>query len=495
MHPVRLLALLGCLAALSARANAEERNNWPVHVAQQDVAGHVTSWESAGPLIFKKPASDSGTVSGVRPFFVRTEDASGLTTSATVIYPLYIYRADTDTYQWTILNLITKAGFKHAVATTSTDQTRAFDLWIFYFSRQTGSPETSYRAFFPIVGTIKHRFGKDELSWVIWPLYFRTEKNGAVTTSTPWPFIQTATGTEHGFALWPLFGWRDRPERFHKSFFLWPLAWNNTIQPPEDAPAGTPPVRQSGFIPFYTRETREGYLNQDYVWPFFGSTDRTLPYRYHETRYLWPFLVQGQGDNRLVNRWGPFYTHSVIKGMDKSWYMWPLVRRAKWEDPGVAQTKTQFLYVLYWSQEQRSLTNPSAAPADRTHVWPLLSKWDNGAGRRQFQLFSPFDVFFPNNDHVRESWTPLFALYRSDQRAPDDKRWSLLWRAITWRREHGEKEFHLGPLFSTHARPDSKRVAFGNGLFGWKRNPGDERAHWFWFDFPRKVNTLPPPSP
>ena len=494
MPIARLIAVFCCLAALCARAGAEERNLWPAHVAQVDVAGHVTSSESVGPLVFHKPGPDGGTVSGVRPFFVQTKDAAGRTTVASVIYPVYIYRADSDTYKWSVLNLITGAGPQQATATSSTDQTKAFDLWIFWFSRQTGSPDTSYRALFPIAGNIKHRFGKEELSWVIWPLYFRSEKNGSVTTSTPWPFIQSTRGTETGFALWPLFGWRDRPERFHKSYYLWPLAWNNTIQPAEDAPAGTPPTRQHGFIPFYTHERRDGFIDENYVWPFFGYTDRTRPYRYHEQRYLWPFFVQGEGDNRRVNRWGPFYTHSVIKGMDKTWYLWPLVRQAKWDDSGVAQTRTQFLYLLYWSLEQRSLTNPAAAPADRTHVWPFFSKWDNGAGRRQFQLFSPLDVFFPENDTVRETCTPLFALYRSDQRAPDDKRWSLLWRAVTWRHEYGEKEFHLGPLFSTSSRPESKRVAFGNGLFGWKRDPGEPRSHWFWFDFPPKVNNLPPPA-
>ena len=494
MKLVRFIAFFGCLAALFARAGAEERNNWPVRVAQQDVAGHVTSWESAGPLVFKKFAPDSSTVSGVRPFFVRNEDVNGMTTVATVLYPLFIYRADSDTYQWTVFNLINKGGPKRGVAVYRADQTKAFDLWIFWFSRQTGSPETSYRALFPIAGTIKSRFGFDELSWVIWPLYLRTESKGAITTSTPWPFIRTTQGAEQGFALWPLFGWRDRPERFHKTFYLWPLGWNNTIQPPEDAPPGTSPLRQVGAIPFYTRDQRDGYINENYVWPFFGYTDRTLPNRYHETRYLWPFLVQGRGDDRMINRWAPFYTHSEIKGMDKTWIMWPLLRRATWTDAGVKQTKTQFVYAFYWSLEQRSVTNPKAAPADRTHLWPLYSKWDNGAGRRQFQLFSPFDVFFPNNDHVRETWTPLFAIYRSDQRAADDRRWSALWSAVTWRQEYGEKEFHLGPLLSVQSRPDQRRVAIGNGLFGWKRDPGDKGWHAFWFDFPSKPRKLPTES-
>ncbi len=491
MNLVRIVALLGSLTVLAARSGAEERNGWPVAVAQDDSAGQVVSWEAVGPLFFHHPAADGATVGGFRPLYVRTDDVAHGKTETTVLYPLFIYRADSETFEWTIFNLINRAGPRPGVAVSPAGQMEAFDLWIFWFSRQTGSPETSYRALFPVAGTIKSRFGYDELAWTLWPLYFRAEKQGAVTTSTPWPFIQATRGAERGFAVWPLFGWRDRPERFHREYFLWPLIWNNTIQPTEPAP-GAAPTRQVGFIPFFTRTAGPGLVDETVVWPFFGYTDRSVPNRYHETRYLWPFLVQGRGDDRSVNRWAPFYTHSMVKGREKTWVMWPLLRQATWQEGGVAQTRTQFLYALYWSLEQRSLANPQAAPADRTHLWPLFSKWDNGAGRRQFQLFSPLDLFFPTNDRVREAWTPLFAIYRSDRRGPDDRRWSALWSAVTWRRQGEREEFHLGPLLGVEAQPERRRVAFGNGLFGWQRRPGDARWHVFWFDFPAKPTTLPP---
>ncbi|MEO6874941.1 MAG: hypothetical protein ABI222_08975 [Opitutaceae bacterium] len=496
----RLLALLGCLAALFARAQAEESNVWPFYVSQHDVAGHVTSWNSGGPFFFSQPSTNpnpefaGATVSGFRPFWVKTKDVNDQVIESAFLYPIFIYRADRETYSWSIVDLINGSGPREGIAvlpSQTRDETKAFDIWIFYFSRQTGSPETSYRALFPIAGTIKNRFGHDQLSWVLWPLYFRTEKNGSVTTSTPWPFIQGTRGIEHGFAIWPLYGQLDHPERFHRSFFLWPLGWNNTIQPNEDAPPDTPATKQSGFLPFYTAEDRPGYTNRDYLWPFFGYTNDTKPKPYHETRYLWPFLVQGRGQERYVNRWGPIYTHSIIRGMDKTWILWPLWRQAKWQELNVDQQRSQFLYVFYWSQTQHSLSNPQAAPAQRTHVWPLFSKWDNGAGRRQFQLFSPFDVFFPYNSEMSETWTPLFAIYRFDRRDKDNQRWSLLWNAVTWRKDYGEREFHLGPLFSKSTSPQQGRVAVGSGLFGWKRSPGDRRWHFFWFDFSSNVKQAP----
>jgi hypothetical protein len=492
-HLLRTTALLGLAAALAVRLTGEEHNAWPVRVTQIDAAGTPRSWMSAGPFWFEKPAEGGGTVSGLRPFFVRTANTGGELREATVLYPLYLYRQDSEVYSWSIFQLINRSGPRAGTVTAPNEGAgrEALDVWPFWFSRDTGSPETSYRALFPVAGTLKHRLGYDRLAWTLFPLYAQAEKHGATTTLTPWPFIRTTRGTEQGFAFWPLFGWRDKPGEFHHQYYLWPLIWNHTRQPEPDAPANTAPARQAGFLPFYTSSTRPGFVDKNFVWPFFGYTERTVPYRYHETRYLWPFAVQGRGDARYVNRWGPFYTHSIMKGVDKTWVLWPAWRQSEWTDDAIAQTKTQFLFFLYWSLEQRSTTNPAAAPAEKTHLWPLFSAWDNGAGRRQFQLFSPLEVFFPSNRQVREAWTPLFALYRSEQRDPGYSRHELLWGAVTWRRTPTQREFHLGPLFSVESRPAGRRIALGNGLLGLKRSPATGGWRFFWFDFSSKPDDAP----
>ncbi|HWA85463.1 MAG TPA: hypothetical protein VG710_04520 [Opitutus sp.] len=200
--------------------------------------------------------------------------------------------------------------------------------------------------------------------------------------------------------------------------------------------------------------------------------------------------MQGRGDDRSVDRWGPFYTHSIKHGIDKKWVMWPLYREKKLTDRGLDQTQRQLFYFVYWSLEQRSATNRNAAPAEVTHVWPLFSAWDNGAGRRQFQFPSPLEVFFPANKHIHASWSPLFSIYRYDQRAPDDERYEFLWGLLSWHRETGAHEFHLGPLLSVEDEPAGDRIAIGSGLLGLKR--ASDRDHWrlFWFDFQRKANKV-----
>ena len=488
---VRLAAGLVFGHATAATAARVEDNFWPVKVTQRDETGDVLSWQAAGPLIYKKPTADTGSVSGFRPFYAHWRTATGATREVNVLYPIFTYRTDDQYYRWSVLQLVNRtadrAGSGRELLPALKFET--FDVWPFWFSRKTGNPESSYRGLFPLHGIVKSRFGYDRLNWTIFPLYGRAEKNDAITTATPWPFIKTTRGTEQGFAFWPLFGWRTKAQTFARRFYLWPLGWNNTIQPNPEAPVGTAPRREVGFLPFYTRESAPGLVNENYLWPFFGYTRRDEPVRYHENRYFWPFLVRGRGDERTVDRYGPFYTHSLTKGTEKTWVMWPVYREKRYAEAGIAHRQRQVLYFLYYSLQQRSTTNPSAAPAQKSHLWPIYSSWDNGAGRKQLQFPSPLELFFPDNDRIRQSWSPLFSLYRYDQQSAGAARHEAIWGLLSWTRTPDRREFHLGPLFSVDTGAKGKRVAFGNGLIGFRR-PQGSRWRLFWFDFPSKANKV-----
>lgn len=478
----RLPVWLLFVAALAPILRGAERNAWPVSVAWEDEqTGTVTSQQCLGPLIVERTAADGTATHLWRPIFMHQQ--KGEQETLQFLYPLVTWRRDGDESWFSFFQLINNRRER----SISGPPEHRLDVWPFYFSRDTGNPETSYRALLPIAGTIKDRFGKDRLSWTAFPLYLRIEKDGRHTNYAPWPFLRFTGGAgHHGFEFWPLFGQVARERDYRRQYYVWPLIYKQ-----ETNLSAAQPNVSAGFLPFYSRATAPGLIDENYLWPFFGYTDRTEPKRYHETRYLWPFLVQSRGDERYVNRWAPFYTHSVVKGHDKTWVLWPLVRHAEWREGAIAQERTQLLYVLYWSQQQRSLANPAAAPASKRHLWPLFSAWDNGAGRRQFQLLSPFEVFFTDNQPVRELYSPLFALYRYDQRAPGDTRWSFLWSLVSRRQSATEREFHLGPLFSTQATTTAgERVAVGNGLLSWHRAPGEARWKFSVFDF-RSASATP----
>jgi hypothetical protein len=453
-----------------AALRAEEVNLWPFSIRQVKADGTTESGEYLVPFLFRKTGTDGAEVEGFRPFYLHSRE--GAKTTTTLLYPFFTWQQDDGYRSFSFFQLINRrqetGGDRQTVG--------SFDVWPFYFSRDTGEPVESYRALWPVGGTIKSRFGYDRIHFVLFPLYADTEKGGAHTTHAPWPFLRFIHGAgQHGFEFWPLFGHRGKEGDFDDWFCLWPLIYHSAKSLSEPQPDV-----KLGVLPFYTRDTAPGYVSENYAWPFFGYTHRTEPYRYDERRYFWPFLVQGRGDQHLVNRWGPFYTHSVIKGYDKTWLAWPLFRHAGWtDDNGIAQEQNQVLWFLYWSLTQRSTTNPAAAPAHKTHLWPLFSSWDNGAGQRQLQVLSPFEVFFPTNEPVRQLWSPLTAIYRYDQRAPGDTRGSILFSLVSWKNSPAGREFHFGPLT-------------------WSRAPGTVSWKFSLFDFsPKAANNAlaAPPSP
>jgi hypothetical protein len=408
------------------------------------------------------------------------ETVTAGTAEGNFLYPFFTWRRQPDGFR--AFSFFQLVNVSRAPASEDTRAEESLDIWPFYFSRLSADPAASYRALFPLGGTIKNRFSHDRITFTLFPLYSHTEKDGKLVTHAPWPFLRFIKGEGYdGFEFWPLFGRSSHTGDYDHRFWLWPLGYKSVSNLADPVPEV-----KIGALPFYSRDTGPGYIRENYVWPFFGYTHRTEPYRYDEHRWLWPLLVQGRGDNRLVNRWAPLYTHSVIKGNEKTWLLWPLYRNLRWEADGVAQKQDQVLFFFYWSLEQRSLAHPGAAPARKTHLWPLFSSWDNGAGRRQVQVLSPIEVFFPHNEPMRRLWTPLFALYRYDHQPDDSVRHTLLWDAVTWRRSPTEREFHLGPLFSVRTDSARKRIALCNGLLGLQRRAGSG-WRFFLFDFQTKA--------
>jgi hypothetical protein len=457
MTIARLTAFLG-LAGMAAafRASAEEVNYWPAYVKQENGSGQTVSTAAAGPFLFSsaRPFPDPGHMSGFRPVYVKVEEPDNVRKD--FLYPLFFYRAYPGAYKWSILDLINGEGITGAPTQAGGPKDRHFDIWPVYFSHVTDTPIDTYHALLPVYGTIKYRLGYSRIFWAPFPVFVQTEKKHTRVTYVPWPVIRFIEGDSHGFAIWPLFGSTRGPDVARNNYFLWPLIWDNTLLPKPDDPEGTAPGTEVGFLPFYTREKSPGYVSENFVWPFFGYTERTSPYRYSEQRYFWPFLVQGRGDDRLVDRWGPFYTHSDIKGLDSTWVVWPFWHRQQWVDADIRQTKSQLFYFLYWCLDQGSVSRPGIAHAYKRHFWPLVSIWDNGAGSRQVEFPSPLEVFFPDNADMRAAWTPLFSVYRYDHRPTGEARTSLFWDAVTWRRSPTGSlaEFHAGPLFSIHRGED-----------------------------------------
>jgi hypothetical protein len=495
MHCIRTLGALLSLALVGPGVGAavveRERNFWPVLVERTERDG--STWaQGAGPLLFSRQTAEGRQSGGLRPFWLTLRGKDTPTASHHLLYPIFTWRTDEIGREWSLMELVRRR--EHAPASPSAggqlnrrDEFEVFPIW---FQRRSGNPERDHRALFPVYGTLRGRLGFERVSWTLFPLYVENERRGAVTRSVAWPVFHRTTGSAQGWGIWPFFSWKEIPGVMRQESYLWPLGFNHTRQPDADAPPGTEPRRDVGMLPFFVRNTGPGYRNEDVLWPLFGHTERTGAKAYEETRYLWPLFVQGQGTDKTVNRWAPLYTHSINRGYEKTWYLWPLLRNATWSEAGVTRDRTQLLYFLFWSETQRR-SGSSAAPAQLTHLWPLLSEWEDGNGRSQWQMPSPLEVFFPGNEKVRQAWSPLFALVRHEQTAPGEARTSLLWDAITWEtRDRGAtREFHLGPLAGYVAGEGERRLRLLGGLCSITTDHAGQRRV-LWLDFGRQTRKV-----
>ena len=64
-----------------------------------------------------------------------------------------------------------------------------FTLFPFYFQQRAPDPELNYTALLPVYGTIKNRLFRDEIKFIMLPLYVHTRKKDVVTDNFFYPFF------------------------------------------------------------------------------------------------------------------------------------------------------------------------------------------------------------------------------------------------------------------------------------------------------------------
>lgn len=477
----RALGLVALLLLATASARAGGFNTWPF----------ITWWDSEpgdraptttlfGPF-FEETEGAQETIFSLRPLWTQFRDRERGTFEGHLLYPLVnVTFEDGDAFG----NVYSLLSWTYA---PSADY-YALEAFPFLFFVNAADPDDSYAALWPLGGTLKQFFGRDRVDFILWPLYIRTadDRDEEVRYSMPWPFLQVLTGpNSSGWGLWPLYGHFQRDSDYDHTWALWPLYYRYYDKLDQEKP-----YFRTGFLPFYTTETAPGLLSESFGWPFgFGYTRAWGPRPdYRETRYLYPFFVQGRGEEKYVNRWLPLYTHEVRGEAWKRWYLWPLLKReGGTTGNGLTRDRTSLLYFLYWDETQRHPTR--GFESRKTFVWPLFAYWDDGIDRRQFQMLDPLTVFFQRNQAVRENWTPLFALYRYDRRG-EAVRHNVLWNLIV--REHdratGEGHLSIGPLYEQVDAGTRGHWAILKGLLGrsWgegqRQGQGDSSRRWrlFW---------------
>jgi len=464
IHLVALGFCFACSSLLLCHAAGPENgplvHRFPLTLSE----GHRT--EVLGPLLNYERREDQ-TQWGMPPFFSHTLDAGVDVEEFDLAYPFLTYDRFGTEYRFQIFQLFSFAG--------GVDQqegnVRRFTLFPVYFRQRAADTNLNYTAVLPLYGRLRNRLFRDEIRFVMFPLYGQSRKKEVVTDNYVYPFFHLRHGGGvRGWQAWPLAGYehKDVTSRTnsadeletvggHNKFsLLWPMYFNQTLG------LGTEILdRRQALLPFYSYQRSPQRNSTTAPWPigFTITEDRVKKYR--EIGAPWPFVVFTRGEGKTANRFWPLFGHAKTPILEGDFYLWPLYKYNRAHAPPLDRERTRIVYFLYSDLIEKNEATGTAM--QRTDLWPLFTAKHDHDGNERLQLLAPLEPFFPNNKSIERNYSPLWSLWRSERNAKTGAAsQSFLWN-----------------LYRCDATPKTRKCSLLFGLFQYQSSLEGKRLRMF----------------
>jgi hypothetical protein len=213
--------------------------------------------EALGPL-WSYERRETQTQWAVPPLFSHASDEGADVEEFDLAYPLLTYDRFGTEFRFQIFQVLSFSGG----LSQQDSRQRRFTVFPFYFQQRSSDPALNYTAVFPFYGRLKNRLFRDDIRFVMFPLYGRTRKKDVVTDNYLYPFFHLREGNAlRGWQFWPLSGYEHKEATTrtnladeietvggHKKFFaLWPIFFNQRLG------LGTEnPEHHQAFLPLYS---------------------------------------------------------------------------------------------------------------------------------------------------------------------------------------------------------------------------------------------------
>jgi len=369
-----------------------------------------------------------------------------------LLYPILTYDRYGKQYRWQLFQLLSFAG-----GPTQTENVRnRITLYPLFFYQRSSDPNENYTAYGPFYGHLKHRFFRDEINYVMFPLYSKTRKKDVVTQNYVYPIFHLRHGDAlEGWQVWPLVGYEQKGVTWRtnlfgdvvaipghrSSFALWPIYFNqiNGI--------GTPDLgREYGVIPAFSILRSPGRDSTTVLFPFFSRVDdRDKMYR--EWDAPWPLIVFARGPGKYTTRVFPIYSHAYSTNLQSDFWFWPVYKYGRAHAEGFDRRRTRILFYLYSHIDEKN--TETGAVRRRTDFWPLFKYSQDLHGNSRLQVLALIESFLPGSHKIERDYSPIWSIWRSEHNAKTGAAsQSLLWN-----------------LYRRDKRPDSTKVSMLFGLY------------------------------
>ncbi len=440
---VALLALLTCahLSAQIAAGPAFSRFRLTLEDGERT--------EAVGPLFYSDEIGDQSRWA-IPPLLSHTANRGVDSEEWDFLYPILTYDRSGAEYRFQILQLFSFAGGSSQTETN----THRFSLFPIYLQQRSPDRSRNYTSLMPFHGHLRNRFFRDEVRFVMLPLWLQSRKRDVITDNYLFPFFHLRHGDGlEGWQLFPLAGhekkvptlatnhWGDiLPVPGHdKKFMLWPFFLDQRL-----GMGGTNAEHSQAVLPFYsfTRSPMRDATAIPFVLGWSSVDDREK--KFHETGAPWPLIVFRRGENTRITRVWPFYSRGTNEFLETGWYAWPIYKYNRVHAAPLDRDRTRILFYLYSDTIERN--TETGTVARRRDCWPLWVHRRERNGNERLQILAPLEPFLPNSKSIERNYSPVWSLWRAEKNpATGSTSQSLLWNL--YRRESTPKGSSTSAVF------------------------------------------------
>jgi len=412
-------------------------NLWPLLTYESD--NETKTIELLGPFVFWQK-SEEGLEWGIRPLFSFKNDGYE---RLDILYPLGGVKKEeglSEGYFFPFLNF---------------EENRFFSLFTLYWGKSEEGE--AYCGLFPLLGKIKDRFRRDEIDFVLWPLYTRVIDEGSTTYKILWPFFKLYKGKTEGVDIFPLWGHRVS-ERADKGFALWPFyVW-------QDEKFMEAHFSLRLYFPFYASFKTPKY-ESFFLFPPFLHHKR---FKEGQERWeLWPFLAFDDKEQKIF----PLFRKKETPKEKSLWFLWPLYTYEYTEVSETKMQKERFMLIGVRKKE----TFDDEEKVDVFNLWPLFSiSKENNKEEFLFPFLIPI-----KNEGFKRNLLPIFTLISCKSKGQKAD-FNILWGLFRFKKDPKISHWRIGFFIDRKFTPHTSRLRLLGGIISLRKE--DDKVKLKLFD-------------
>ena len=404
--------------------------------------------EAAGPFFYSEQ-KETEHIWAVPPFLSYTKDPATDYEEFDFAFPILTYDRYGSQYRWQLFQVLSLAGG----ATQQENVRNRVTLFPLYFQQRSSVADQNYTAVGPFYGHLKNRLFRDEIFFVMFPMYSETRKRDVITRNFVYPFFHVRHGEGlQGWQFWPVVGREHktvttRTNGFnevetvggHDAFFvLWPFFATRTSDIGTDNQ-----LWQQQLLPLYSLQRSPKRNQTTVLWPFFSWIDDREK-KYREWEVPWPFLVFARGEGKTTTRFFPLFSRAHTPTLESDFYLWPVYKYNRVHADPLDRRRTRIMFFLY--SDTLTKNTETQAWQRRVDFWPFFTHRRDYNGNRRLQVMAVLEPFLPGSHKVERDYSQVWSFWRTEENVQTGAAsQSLLWNL--YRRETGPSGKKCSLLF------------------------------------------------